>query len=187
MKCPQTFIAGLSTILLAVFGAVQSLTDGNQNTNPDWTAITAAITAGLGLMRSRQTNVTSEQVGAKPPAPSWSATPPISTDSQGGSGKTILPAIAAICGASLLVGCVNLDVTDGHGGQVHAFALGWPWSDTSQTFDRLNLSARTNGNFTVSIRDVGQSQAISTNAAELFSRIAEGISAGAVKGAMSKP
>jgi uncharacterized membrane protein YhiD involved in acid resistance len=64
MKSWKTTVTGVCTILVAVGGALQAMFDGNTATNPDWTAVIAAVTAGLGLITARDNNVTSEDVGA---------------------------------------------------------------------------------------------------------------------------
>jgi len=61
----QPKILGILTALTAVSGALVALFDGDALTNPDWTAVIAAITAGIGLFTARQNNVKSETVGAK--------------------------------------------------------------------------------------------------------------------------
>ena len=61
----RTSLLGVLTILAALAGAGKAYIDGDPATNPDWTATTAAITAGLGLLRARDNQVSSEQAGAK--------------------------------------------------------------------------------------------------------------------------
>lgn len=62
----QTSLAGISAIVVAVFSMiVQPLTDGNAATNVDWNSAIAAIMLGFGLLRARDDNKTSEEVGAK--------------------------------------------------------------------------------------------------------------------------
>lgn len=63
-KSWKTTLAGIASILTAIAGALTSLTDSDPNTNPDWMATGAAITAGVGLIAARDNNKTSEQVGA---------------------------------------------------------------------------------------------------------------------------
>lgn len=65
MKNPRTTIAALGILLSVAGGAVQALTDNDPMTNPDWAAITAAVAGAVGLLFARDSNKTSEQVGAK--------------------------------------------------------------------------------------------------------------------------
>ena len=62
----KTTAGGISGILVVVFGAVQLMLDGKPETNPDWTLVIGAITAGIGLIFARDNNKTSEQVDAGP-------------------------------------------------------------------------------------------------------------------------
>ena len=62
----QTKMMGLASILAAISSALTAMFDGNPATNPDWSLVAAAITAGVGNFLSRQNNVTSEEAGAKP-------------------------------------------------------------------------------------------------------------------------
>ena len=65
MKSWQTTVAGVLTIVVAVGSAVLAIVDNDTMTNPDWAIVMAAITAGIGLIFSRDNNKTSESVGAK--------------------------------------------------------------------------------------------------------------------------
>lgn len=65
MKSWKTTVLGISTILAAVTGIVQSLLDNDPATNPDFTVAIAAITSGVGLIFARDNNVTSEKAGAQ--------------------------------------------------------------------------------------------------------------------------
>ncbi len=65
MKSWKTTVTGIATILSVVAGACVLLFDGNAATNPDWSAVIAAITAGAGLLFARDANVSSEQQGIK--------------------------------------------------------------------------------------------------------------------------
>lgn len=38
--------------------------DADPNTNPDWTALIAAVTAGVGLIAARDNDKSSEDVGS---------------------------------------------------------------------------------------------------------------------------
>lgn len=60
----KTTAGGVAAILAAVGGAITALTDGNPSTNPDWSTVIAAVTAGLGLLFARDHNVSSEEAGA---------------------------------------------------------------------------------------------------------------------------
>ena len=60
----KTTAAGLSAIIASVAGALNLLFDANPNTNPDWTALIAAITAGVGLIAARDNDKSSEDVGS---------------------------------------------------------------------------------------------------------------------------
>ncbi len=65
MKSWKTTVMGICAILVAVAGAVKLAIDGDPATNPDWTAVCAAVAAGIGLITARDNKVTSEDVGAK--------------------------------------------------------------------------------------------------------------------------
>ena len=65
MKSWKTTVSGIGAILAAVGGAMTALFDGNAATNPDWTAVIAAVVAGFGLIFARDNKVTSEDAGAK--------------------------------------------------------------------------------------------------------------------------
>lgn len=63
----KTTMFGAASILAAISNAVVALTDGMDTTNPDWMVVITAITAGIGLIFSRDNNKSSEAVGAKKP------------------------------------------------------------------------------------------------------------------------
>ena len=65
MKSWKTTVMGVCAILVAVAGAVKMLVDNDPSTNPDWTAVCAAVAAGVGLIAARDNKVTSEDAGAK--------------------------------------------------------------------------------------------------------------------------
>lgn len=65
MKSWKTTVAGIGGILAAVGGALALLFDGKPDTNPDWTAVIAAVTAGVGLILARDNDKSSEDVNAK--------------------------------------------------------------------------------------------------------------------------
>ncbi len=69
MKSWRTTTMGVLAILSALIGAAQALIDGNPATNPDWTTLSAAVLAGVGLITARDNGVTSEAAGAVPPPP----------------------------------------------------------------------------------------------------------------------
>ena len=58
MKSWKTTMLGVLTIATAIFGAVMALIDGNPATNPNYETVIAAITAGIGLIFSKDANVT---------------------------------------------------------------------------------------------------------------------------------
>ena len=70
MKSWRTSVTGLVSILAAIANAASLMLDDNPNTNADWTATIAAITAGLGLLFARDNKVTSEQAKGLPATPS---------------------------------------------------------------------------------------------------------------------
>lgn len=61
----RTSGAGIAAIVTALAGAASVLLDADPATVPDWTAIVAAVMAGLGLLFARDDKVTSEQSGAR--------------------------------------------------------------------------------------------------------------------------
>ncbi len=60
----RTATAGILAILAALIGAAQSLIDSNPATNPDWSSLTVAVMAGIGLIKARDNKVSSEAAGA---------------------------------------------------------------------------------------------------------------------------
>ncbi len=62
MKSWKTTASGVSAIIAAVAGAAQLMLDNNPATNPDWTAVIAAVTAGFGLIFARDNDKRSEDV-----------------------------------------------------------------------------------------------------------------------------
>jgi hypothetical protein len=60
----RTTTLGIASIITAIAGAVTAAVDGNVATNPDWAAVIAAVTAGIGLINARDHKVSSEQAGA---------------------------------------------------------------------------------------------------------------------------
>jgi uncharacterized membrane protein YhiD involved in acid resistance len=64
-KSWKTTTAGIGAILVALGSILQALFDGNPATEPDYSALIAAIIAGVGLLAARDNDVTSEDAGAK--------------------------------------------------------------------------------------------------------------------------
>lgn len=59
----QTSAAGISAIVIAIFQMIiQPLTDGNPATNPDYNVAIASILTGVGLLRARDNDKTSEEI-----------------------------------------------------------------------------------------------------------------------------
>ena len=69
MKSWKTTVTGVCSILVVVATALKALFDNDPATNPDWSAVIAGVTAGLGLIAARDNNVTSEQAGARSTLP----------------------------------------------------------------------------------------------------------------------
>jgi hypothetical protein len=65
MKSWKSTVFGIGAILTATGSILQALFDGNPNTNPDFAPLIAALSAGLGLLFTRDNDVTSEDAGAK--------------------------------------------------------------------------------------------------------------------------
>ena len=65
MKSWKTTVAGICAILAAVAGALAAELDGDPATTANWTAVIAAVVAGLGLIAARDNDKSSEDVGAK--------------------------------------------------------------------------------------------------------------------------
>lgn len=61
-KSWKTTTLGVLTIVTAVAGAVMALIDGNPATNPNWETLIAAVTAGIGLIMAKDSNVTGGNV-----------------------------------------------------------------------------------------------------------------------------
>jgi hypothetical protein len=62
MKSYVTTLFGIASLLVAVGLAGQAMFDGDPETMPDISAVTAAL-AGLGLIAARDNSKTSEDVG----------------------------------------------------------------------------------------------------------------------------
>lgn len=65
MKSWKTTTTGIITAVTAILSAIGLILDGNPQTNPDYAATIAAVTAGLGLVFARDNKVSSEDAGAK--------------------------------------------------------------------------------------------------------------------------
>jgi anti-sigma-K factor RskA len=65
MKSWKTSATGITAIIAAVAGALNLIFDNKPETNPDWTAVISAVTAGVGLIFARDNNKTSEDVNVK--------------------------------------------------------------------------------------------------------------------------
>jgi hypothetical protein len=65
MKSWKTTVAGIAAILTAGGAALTAISDGNPATEPDFAPLIAALSAGLGLLFTRDNDVTSENAGAK--------------------------------------------------------------------------------------------------------------------------
>ena len=61
----KTTASGVVAIIAALAGAAGLLLDGKPDTNPDYTSLIAAITAGVGLIMARDNDKSSEEVSAK--------------------------------------------------------------------------------------------------------------------------
>lgn len=61
-KSPKTTVAGIAAILTALGIAITALTDADPATMPDWNTVVAAV-VGLGLVLSRDNDVSSEDAG----------------------------------------------------------------------------------------------------------------------------
>lgn len=68
MKSWKTTVTGILTIVIALGSAAMSLLDADPATNPDFGAIIAAITAGIGLITAKDSSVTGGTVAATPEA-----------------------------------------------------------------------------------------------------------------------
>lgn len=62
-----TRLLGIAIILHAISGAAIALTDNNALTQVDWDGLLFNIGAGWGIAIARQNNVSSQDVGIRPP------------------------------------------------------------------------------------------------------------------------
>lgn len=60
----RTTLFGVGGLVTVIAGTLNALFDGNSATNPDWTAVIAAVSACVGLLFARDNKVTSEQANA---------------------------------------------------------------------------------------------------------------------------
>lgn len=58
-------IAALGTIVSLIGIAVKQLVDGDPVTNPDWNTLVPSLILSVGVLFSRQNDVSSEQAGIK--------------------------------------------------------------------------------------------------------------------------
>lgn len=58
IKSWKTTLFGVLSIISALASAGTAMLDGNPLTNPDWSLVTAAITAGLAAIMAKDKNVT---------------------------------------------------------------------------------------------------------------------------------
>lgn len=65
MKSWRTTIFGAGGVLAVLVSALQSLFDGNPQTNPDWNMVVAACLPAIGLLFARDHGVSSEDAGIK--------------------------------------------------------------------------------------------------------------------------
>lgn len=61
----RTTVLGITTILTAVVGVVQSLVDNDPATNPDLTVAVAAVVSGIGLIFAKDAKVSGLPVQPK--------------------------------------------------------------------------------------------------------------------------
>ena len=60
----RTTLFGAGGLIFVIGGTLTALFDGKPETNPDWTAVVAAVSACIGLLFARDNKVTSAQAGA---------------------------------------------------------------------------------------------------------------------------
>ena len=65
MRSWQTTLAGVGAIMVALGGAIVAQFDMDPTTAPNWEVAIAAVVAGFGLLRARDNDKSSEDVGAK--------------------------------------------------------------------------------------------------------------------------
>jgi hypothetical protein len=59
----RTTVFGTGGLLFVIGGTLTALFDGKPETNPDWTAVIAALSACVGLLFARDNKVSSENAG----------------------------------------------------------------------------------------------------------------------------
>jgi len=88
---------------------------------------------------------------------------------------------------TLVSGCAYVRIHNRETGTgFSAVVPAYPWQDATASFSRMNISVKTNGSFTASIRDLSQEEITSTNATALIEAVSKGAIEGAVK-ALTKP
>lgn len=65
LSSKETTAAGIAAFIYAIAQAFHYQFDGVDTTNPDWNAVVIAGITMIGLLRARDNNKTSEDVGAK--------------------------------------------------------------------------------------------------------------------------
>ena len=65
MKSWQTSASAIIAAVIIVLTAGQALLDGNPETSPNWNLVVTEIVLAIGLLRARDNNKTSEDVGVK--------------------------------------------------------------------------------------------------------------------------
>lgn len=77
--------------------------------------------------------------------------------------------------------CNKHNQPDGSYTSSTAYIPAWPWQDSQRTIERMNVSAKTNGTFTASVRGLEEIQSTSTNLADIIRAVAEGVVSGVIK------
>lgn len=97
------------------------------------------------------------------------------------------PLISILALVLLCSGCAYVRVYDhnSHSG-FSSMMPAYPWQDSTQIINRMNLSVKTNGAFTASIRDLNAAEVTSSNSVHLIEAASRGAIEGAIK-ALGKP
>lgn len=162
MKSWKTTVGGIGTILAGLGAAINLWLNGN--IAGAITTALAAIAAGVGLISARDNNVPSSAV---PKAAAADAK--IKSDAAMIT-KTMLLLLIPLT----LCGCNSVRIDDPNGGPAfRATMVAWPWQDSLRVVEKMNLSSRTNGNFTASIRGLSESEMVSTNLSLLLNGLVE--------------
>jgi hypothetical protein len=94
----------------------------------------------------------------------------------------MIKAVIAIVCCFFLYSCAFVRVYDKETGSGFSSVVpAWPWQDSSTIVGRMNLSVRTNGAFTASIRELNQDETTNTNMVNLIQAVAEGAVIGTMK------